>query len=59
MKTKPQQYNGWEYNYDDSRPASGPWRATRFGVGLNHISEEGLKRMIDQKNKENATWRKT
>lgn len=42
-------YRGWDYDFSASRPASGQWRATRAGVGMNTNSEEGLKRMIDQR----------
>lgn len=45
-------YQGWRYDYSRSRPVTGAWRATRFGVGLCANTEELLLRMIAVKNRE-------
>lgn len=40
-------YRGWEVTYDRYRPATGLWRAERFGVGMGSGEERALIRMID------------
>lgn len=41
-------YKGWRYDYDEARPVTGRWRATRFGVGMCAGTLEQLLRMIDR-----------
>lgn len=50
-------YRGWRISYNGSRPATGTWRAERFGVGMCNNSEESIKRMVDTKVDEERQWR--
>lgn len=40
-------YRGWEIGRGPDHPATGRWRARRFGVGMSAGTEEQLRRMID------------
>jgi hypothetical protein len=51
-------YKGWHIsdggpNY---HPVTGRWRAVRYGVGMGHNTEEGLRRMIDMREAACPEW---
>lgn len=51
-------YCGYTITHSDNRPATGQWRAERYGVGLCSNSKESLIRMIDVKCYEEEQARK-
>ena len=56
----PELYKGWTISNagldaDTYHPATGRWRAVRFGVGMGHPTREGLIHMIDTKAEEERT----
>jgi hypothetical protein len=51
-------YKGWRVTYSDDRPATGKWRAERFGVGMCSGTSTGLQSMIDSKIRYEAAQRK-
>lgn len=42
-------YKGWDIYRGPDHPATGRWRAKRFGVGMSSGTLEGIQRMIDLK----------
>ena len=42
-------YRGYTVTFDRTRPATGLWRAERFGVGMCAGNEDTLRGMVDQK----------
>jgi len=45
-------YKGWVITFDPTRPVTGKYRATRFGVGLGAGTFDAVCRMIDAKIRE-------
>lgn len=40
-------YQGWKYDYDETRPTRSRWQATRRGDTVTSTNETGLKQRID------------
>ena len=40
-------HRGWRYDYDQSRPATGVWRAAKYGITVSAGTEQQLLQIID------------
>ena len=52
MSRKLQFFNGWQITEQLSGPATGRWRATRFGVSIGSSTYGSLIAMIEQRNRD-------
>ena len=52
MKEQPrrlagQVYKGWKLTFSSTRPVTGQWVSSRYGVSMCHSSKAALLRMVD------------
>lgn len=50
-------YQGWRYDYDESRPAKERWQGSRGGVVKTAPTEASMKKVIDGYNDDESEER--